>query len=160
MPKTSLPKIAEIKKRFSDFRFKEHEVFHWSPKDNCVYYNPKELESAEGIYQLLHEVGHAVLGHTNYTSGIALVKIEAEAWAKANEIAAHYELEIGSEQIERCLDSYRDWLYLRSRCPSCDTTAVEIESNRYHCFNCLQKWSVPTDQRTRQYRLKLAGNVR
>lgn len=155
MPKTILPKISEIKKRFSQFSFAQHKVFHWSPRDNCIYYDPEELKQPEGIYQLLHEIGHALSGHKNYTSGIQLLKFEAEAWKQARELATSYGLKINPKQIERCLDSYRDWLYLRSTCPKCDTIAVETEANRYHCFNCFQKWKVPSSQRTRHYRLRL-----
>lgn len=159
MLKTNLPSITEIKERFSQFSFEEHEVFHWSPQDNCVYYDPNELDKKEGIFQLLHELGHALSGHTTYSSGIQLLKIEAEAWKKAKELASSYSLKIGGKQIERCLDSYRDWLYLRSKCPNCETTALEIDSNQYHCFNCMQKWKVPSDQRTRHYRLKLVNQL-
>jgi hypothetical protein len=158
MPKTTLPSISEIKEQFSQFTFTEHEVFHWSPKNNSVYYNPNALSKQEGIFQLFHELGHALSGHTNYTSGIQLLKIETEAWGRAQELAALYSLTIPSEQIERCLDSYRDWLYLRSRCPTCETTALETDQNTYHCFNCMQNWKVPSDQRSRHYRLKQVAN--
>lgn len=155
MPKTNLPNILELKKRFSQFSFEKHEIFHWSPRTNTVYYNTEELNSEAGIFQLLHEVSHALCGHTSYTSGIQLVKIEAEAWQKAKELAQDYGLKIPQKQIERCLDSYRDWLHLRSTCPECGTIALETASNHYKCFNCLQKWSVPVNQRSRKYRLKL-----
>jgi hypothetical protein len=155
MPKTTLPKISDIKRRFNQFAFKTHEIFHWSPKDNTIYYDPNELHTKEGISQLLHEIGHALSNHKTYASGIQLVKIESEAWTKAREVAESYGLKISSKQIERCLDSYRDWLHIRSTCPNCETIALEVEPNRYHCFNCLQKWRVPSDQRTRHYRLKI-----
>ena len=156
MPKTSLPSIADIRNQFKQFVFEEHEIFHWSPRNNTVYYDPRELDSESGIFQLLHEVSHAVCSHANYTSGIQLVKIEAEAWQKAKELATSYGLKIPEKQIERCLDSYRDWLHLRSTCPKCQTIALETEANRYRCFNCLQEWKVPVNQRSRRYRLKLA----
>lgn len=155
MPKTTLPNISDIKKRFSQFTFNEHEVFHWSPKDNCVYYDPAELSSKYGIFQLLHEIGHALSGHKNYTSGVQLLKIETDAWKKAYELAKSYNLKIKPEQIERCLDSYRDWLHLRSTCPQCQAVSIEIDTNYYHCFNCMQKWKVPSSQRTRHYRQRL-----
>lgn len=159
MPKTTLPSVSEIATKFNQFTFKTHEVFHWSPKNNTVYYDSKELGSKEGLFQLFHEVGHALSGHKTYSSGIELLKFESEAWQKARELAEEYNLNISPKQIERCLDSYRDWLHVRSTCPSCETIALEVEANQYHCFNCLQKWSVPSDQRTRRYRLKLATNA-
>ena len=154
MAMTKLPKITDITERFSQFTFDTHEVFHWSPKNNTVYYDQDELNSKYGIFQLLHEIGHALCGHKNYTSGIELLKIETDAWQKAKELAAEYGLVIREEQIERCLDSYRDWLHMRSECPRCEAISIEFKKNYYHCFNCMQKWKVPSDQRTRQYRMK------
>jgi hypothetical protein len=155
MPKTSLPSITDIKDRFPQFTFVPHDVFHWSPKDNTIYYNQNNLHEPEGIFQLLHEVGHGLAGHTTYDSGIQLIKIESEAWDHAKKIASSYNLKISSKQIEQCLDSYRDWLYLRSCCPNCSTIAIETKANHYRCFNCLQKWKAPANQQTRPYRLKL-----
>lgn len=157
-PKTNLPSITDIVNRFSQFTFTPHEVFHWSPKENTVYYCAKDLTKPEGIFQLLHEIGHGLAGHTTYESGIQLLKIEAEAWKYAKKIATSYSLTVKTEQIEQCLDSYRDWLYLRSSCPNCRTVAVETSTNHYHCFNCLQKWKSPADQRTRHYRQKQTVN--
>lgn len=159
MPKTTLPSIADIKKRFSEVSFKTSEDFYWSARDNCVYYNEKQITDEPGLFQLIHEIGHALCGHQRFESGVQLLKMEAEAWAKARQIAEEFELSIPEELIEHCLDSYRDWLHLRSACPTCTTTAVETEPFLYHCFNCYQNWRVPTDQRTRRYRSKLAiGN--
>lgn len=154
MPKITLPSISDVRADFPQFSFEEHDVFHWSPKKNCVYYNPTQLKKTDGAFQLFHEIGHALCQHQYYTSGIELLRIEVEAWEKAKEIAKNYGLKISQQRIETCLDSYRDWLYLRSTCPTCETVALETGPNRYHCFNCLQKWSVPTSQRSRHYRLK------
>lgn len=155
MPKASLPSIQTIKNDFPEFTFSKHQVFHWSPVNNTVYYDVDELNSPEGIYQLLHEVGHALCGHKNYTSGIQLLKIESQAWVKAKQLALSYGLKINQKQIERCLDSYRDWLHLRSTCPACQSISIETEANSYHCFNCFQDWKVSPDQRRRHYRIKL-----
>ena len=154
MPQTNLPKLSKIKQRFKQFSFAKHEIFHWSPQNNTVFYDERELNEPEGIYQLLHEIGHATSGHQFYSSGIQLLKIETEAWKKAQELAKDYGLKIQQKQIERCLDSYRDWLHFRSICPQCEAISIEVAANQYHCFNCLQKWSVPSDQQRRHYRLK------
>ncbi len=157
MPKTNLPSLSDIIAKFPQFTFAQHEVFHWSPKDNTVYYETDEIDQATGMYQLLHEIGHALSNHTGYSSGVQLVKIEAQAWKKAQELAADYGLTIDPDRIERCLDSYRDWLHLRSTCPHCQSVSIEVQSNQYHCFSCTQKWQVPADQRTRHYRLRLGS---
>lgn len=155
MPKKNLPDINTVIADFPDINFVENEEFYWSAKTKTVFYNKGELVEKNGIYRLLHEIGHALSGHKNYTSGIQLLKFETQAWKEACEIAKNYGLVINNEQIENCLDSYRDWLHLRSTCPQCKTVAIEANSNQYHCFNCFQKWKVPSDQRARHYRLKL-----
>ena len=156
MPKTTLPKLSKVVKDFEQLHFKSAKEFYWSARDRCIYYNEELATTEAGFYQLLHEIGHALSGHHHYESGVELVKMEAEAWQQATEIAKQYGLNVPTEKIERCLDSYRDWLHLRSSCPDCGSVAVEIETNSYQCFNCLQKWTVPIDQRTRRYRLKMS----
>ncbi len=94
MPKIALPSISQIKQDFVDFSFVEDDVFHWSPKENRIYYNPQNIEKASGIFQLLHEIGHAQLGHARFTSSIQLLKLEVAAWEKATEIATKYSLTI------------------------------------------------------------------
>lgn len=157
MPKTSRPKISD--KIIDDFSahgitFQPAEVFYWSPQEKIVHFVPSQLEKEQGVYQLLHEVGHAICEHTNYRSSISLLKMEVEAWEKAKEISAQYATTIPDEHIEKCLDSYRDWLHQRSTCPACSNIATEHSENQFQCFNCLQKWSVPSGQQTRSYRLR------
>lgn len=154
MAKTSLVSLATLRSTFSQFNFAEHAIFYWSPRQNCIYYNPKQLQTERGLFQLLHEISHALLGHTYYGSGVELLKMEAAAWQKAQELAMEYGKKITSRQIQDCLDGYRDWLHLRSTCPHCKTIAAETKSNSYHCFNCFQSWTVPQDQRSRHYRMK------
>ena len=156
MLKKNLPDIYTFKKDFPAIKFKEHSEFYWSAFDKTIYYHPKILNTEEGLYRILHEIGHALSDHTNFTSGIQLLKFEAEAWQQAKELAVKYAVIIEDDFIETCLDSYRDWLHLRSTCPDCKNIAVESDSNQYHCFNCFSQWKVPQDQRTRHYRLKLA----
>jgi hypothetical protein len=155
MPKTILPSIKQIAEDFPTLGFKASEDFYFSARNKCVYYNKILISSEAGTFQLFHEIGHALSKHHHYESGIELLKMESEAWSKARKIAKQYELEIPEAIIERCLDSYRDWLHLRSVCPNCKNTSVETDANNYHCFNCFQNWSVPLDQRSRRYRHKL-----
>lgn len=154
MPKIKLPSVSKLASNFPDINFVEDSEFYWSAIDQTVYYDSSQILQAEGIYRLLHELGHALCEHKSYGSGVQLLKLETQAWSKAQEIAKRYNIIIDKEQIESCLDSYRDWLHLRSTCPTCQTVAIENTPDQYHCFNCFQKWSVPKDQRRRHYRLK------
>ncbi len=156
MLKTNLPDINTISADFPGVQFKPHSSFYWSAEQQCVFYKASTLNTETGVSHLLHELGHALHNHQRFTSGIQLLKIESEAWAKAREIAQSYDFIINEALVEQCLDSYRDWLHLRSTCPNCQAIAFESEAYNYHCFNCAQKWTVPLDQRTRCYRQKIA----
>ena len=146
------PDIDEIQSKFTSYSFVEGELFYWSAKSQSVYYNRAELETPPGLYRLLHELGHALCDHQTFQSGVALLSLEVEAWEKAKEIAADYNVTIPEDHIESCLDSYRDWLHKRSTCPKCETISVEYEPNYYRCFNCLHRWNVSGNQLLRCYR--------
>lgn len=159
MPKIALPKIETIFEDFAQLSFQEADEFYFSAKNHCIYYNKIRIHTEAGIFQLLHEIGHALSNHHHFESGIQLLKMESEAWRKAQSIAKQYELEIPEALVEGCIDSYRDWLHLRSQCPNCKNTSLEFEAGAYHCFNCQQKWSVPLNQRSRCYRLKTKSTL-
>ena len=154
MQKTTSLSLSSLRADFPQFAFKAHAVFHWSPSSRTIYFNKDEVTTTGGILQLLHELSHALLNHVTFGSGIELLKMETAAWDKARELAAHYDFTVNEQRIEHCLDSYRDWLHLRSTCPRCKAVATEVKSHHYHCFNCLQQWTVPKDQRSRHYRRK------
>lgn len=154
MLKKNLPSILTISEDFPTINFKADDEFYWSAQINTVFYVENELNKKSGIYRLFHEIGHALSNHQTFSSGIQLIKLESEAWLKAKEIAERYNLNISDDQIEKCLDSYRDWLHLRSICPECSIVGVEANPSQYRCFNCLQNWKVPVNQRSRNYRLK------
>jgi hypothetical protein len=158
MPETPLPSI--FKKITADFSaleisFTRSDVFYWSPQERTIFFIESQIEKGVGIYQLLHEIGHAICEHHSFRSGISLLKMEVEAWEKARQIATKYNIAIPEEHVESCLDSYRDWLHQRSACPECGNIATEIDDNRYRCFNCSQIWSTPRHQQTRCYRYRL-----
>lgn len=152
MPSTTTNLHKKIIASYPKIKFVESPVFYYSAVDQTVHYDSGRLSSDEGLYKLIHELGHATLGHKNFTSGIKLIRLETEAWAEATKIADNFGIQIPNEYIERCLDSYRDWLHKRSTCPKCGNISVESDENLYKCFNCMQKWTVSPDQRSRCYR--------
>lgn len=103
--------------------------------------------------QLLHEVGHALLGHRNYVTDIERVKMERAAWEKAEELYIMYSEELmgdgagvevftlgfDREFVEVEMDSYRDWLHQRSKCLECGLTRYQTIDGAYHCPQCEQK---------------------
>lgn len=133
---------------FPAFSFCKSNRAYWSASEQIIYYCNNELE-------LLHELGHAILGHSGYNQDIELLKIEEEAWLKAREIAPEYGLSIDNEYINYALDSYRDWMFKRSQCPQCGQTGIQNNDSRnYHCLNCNTVWHT-NDARSRSLRRRI-----
>ncbi len=144
--------VAKLDKEFPKVDFIKSTTFKWDPDNLKIFYSPAAEDS---LWSLLHEVGHMVLGHQTYRSDFSLLKMEAQAWYKAKEIAAKHEMEIDTEHIEKCLDSYRDWLYARSNCRECMQTGMEISTGLYKCINCHFRWKVTPERFCRVYRKKI-----
>jgi hypothetical protein len=141
--------VDKVKVDFKDITFQPSEKFRWAPESKVVFYNQ---ESTHADWSLLHEVGHVICEHKNYNSDIGLLKMEVQAWQKARELAKKYNLEIDNKHIEKCLDSYRDWLYKRSSCPVCSQAGIEKNTGVYQCINCKKKWQVTPEKFCRVYR--------
>lgn len=129
------------------------DVFSWNPQTKTITYvsTDEALESS-----LLHEYGHALLGHTDYSYDIDLLKMERAAWDQALRIAKQIDLTIDSDNIEDHLDTYRDWLHARSLCPRCSSTGLQVATHQYTCPACSHAWTV-NDARTcalRRYNTK------
>lgn len=117
--------------------FQRGETFRWDHTACVIYFDP-DVAHAESY--LLHEFGHALLAHTTYTRDIELIAIERAAWEKAAKLAPEYGIAIDTELIENTLDTYRDWLHARSRCPQCTATGIQTSSHSYRCLACTQSW--------------------
>lgn len=62
--------------------------------------------------------------------------MEREAWEKARELCERYGVEYDEEVVEAELDSYREWLHKRSRCPKCGLTRYQGGDGKYRCPEC------------------------
>lgn len=131
--------VAKLKTDYPDLLFVHSDKFLWSPADQSVHYY-ETVEAADA--QLLHELSHGILRHSNYERDIELVIMEREAWAMAKEIAKKYAVQIDESLIEDHLDTYREWMHSRSLCPSCGATGVETRKHLYHCVACRSDWKV------------------
>jgi len=147
--------IDELTTAFPQFTFQEGDNFIWSPDDSCIHYDLSRIPSNEGKLSLLHEVGHALLGHEAYDHDIDLLKYELAAWTKAKKLAKDYSVTIDQDYIEDNLDSYRDWLKKRSTCPDCSFVNFQTSHSIYDCFNCGCTWKVPVSQICRIQRRKV-----
>lgn len=114
---------------------------------------PKCAECASrDEWALLHEVSHALLGHQTYHTDVELLQLEVAAWARAEQLAADFDIHIEADHIQDCLDTYRDWLHGRSICPTCTTRSLQQSDHHYRCHNCHTSWRVSASRFCRPYR--------
>ncbi len=139
--------LHKLQADFPQFTFVAGQAYCWSPQNNHIFYS---LE--QGASGLLHELGHALLGHGHYHSDIELLHKEVEAWERAFDLGTTYKVQIDHAHAEDCLDTYRDWLSKRSSCPSCDSSGLQDTPERYQCPNCLHSWHVTAARFCRPYR--------
>ena len=123
--------LAKIKSDFPSLRFVQGRKFAFRPPKTVVI--PRDSFAP---LLLLHEVGHALSHHQDFKTEVGRLKMEVEAWEKARELAAKYDVFIDEELIEQELDSYRDWLHQKSRCPSCGLTRFQTPDGVFHCPRC------------------------
>jgi predicted RNA-binding Zn-ribbon protein involved in translation (DUF1610 family) len=151
LSKTPNKFISRVTADYPQFKFKAGAQEHWSPKTKTITY--EQDASDEYIkYGVLHELAHALLGHSNYHSDFELLKLESQAWHTAAELGQKYSVKINDDHIQNCLDTYRDWLHRRSKCPTCGMHVMQQNSTTYKCFNCGASWNVSAGRFARSYR--------
>jgi hypothetical protein len=146
--------LTKITQDYPDLSFIESARFSWHAGKRHVSYKKASKNTIHDIFSLLHELGHAILGHTNYKHDIELLQLEVAAWDKARGLAAHYGVKLDEDYVQDCLDTYRDWLHLRATCPACFARSLQTSERRYRCFNCGAEWSVTRSRLCRPYRLQ------
>lgn len=119
---------------WADLRFIQGRKFAFRPPRTIVI-GPAEPHDS---LLFLHEVGHAISGHRSFSTGVERLKMEAEAWEKARELAAKYGVEWDEEVAQEELDSYREWVHRKARCPKCGLTRYQAPDGTYHCPMCEQ----------------------
>jgi hypothetical protein len=148
--------LTQIRGDYPDLSFIESASFSWHAGKKHVSFKNSGGNTKQDIWSLLHELGHAILGHATYRYDIELLQLEATAWEKARELAEKYAVEIDEDYIQDCLDTYRDWLHLRATCPTCFARSLQASPRSYHCFNCSTEWQVSRSRLCRPYRLQTA----
>jgi len=143
--------LEELQREYPALKFTKSRSFYWSPKTQEVFYAINRSDT--GLWAVLHETAHALLGHTRYSLDLELLQMEVAAWEYAKELAEKYKVAIDEDHVQDCLDSYRDWLYRRSICPSCGNKSIQHDHEpRYQCFNCHTTWNVASSRFCRPYR--------
>ncbi len=136
MPSTHL--LKAITADYPEISFIKSAVFSWSSQENIIHFNAK---SPHASAFLLHELGHAVLGHSSYKQDISLLKIERDAWHIASTaLSDRYKVEVSDLIIQETLDTYRDWLHKRSLCPTCHVSGLQTFHGNYLCIACGCRW--------------------
>lgn len=144
--------LEQIQSDYPTIEFVKSSKFSWHAGSKLVTYMPFTQDDMQGAWALLHELGHALLDHTDFDTDIELLKIEVAAWEQAHELAKSYNVTIEDEYIQNCLDSYRDWLHLRSTCPTCFERSLQVDKHTYRCLNCHTEWHVTRSRLCRPYR--------
>lgn len=148
------PLIKVLRKEHPELKFTEGDMLCWSPKTKEIHYcNSSDSGSILGV---LHEIGHATLNHSTYKTDLELLQKEVLAWEQALKLAEKYQvpLQNAPSHVEDCLDTYREWLYRRSLCPTCGMNGVQKTTTRYICTNCTFVWRVSPSRFCRPYRNK------
>lgn len=149
--------LARIGADYPDLSFVESASFSWHAGKKHVSFQKAGTSTKHNAWSLLHELGHAILGHTSYSHDMELLQLEVAAWEKARQLAKHYGIKIDENYLQDCLDTYRDWLHLRATCPSCYGRALQATASRYSCFNCQTQWKVSRSRLCRPYRATVAA---
>lgn len=146
------PLVTKLQQRFPALSFTAGSQFSWSPETSEVIYK-EAARGREATWSLLHETGHALLGHDTYRADFELLRLEMAAWEQARHLAEELKINIDEDHIQDCLDTYRDWLYKRSICPTCSTKALQQgDFVHYRCHNCHTTWRVTASRFARAYR--------
>lgn len=126
--------LTKLERDYPDISFERSDVARWSPLEQTIYYDNNPTNT-------VHELGHALLGHSSFTQDVELIRIERDAWEKAREIAGNYDITISDKIVEFAMDNYREWLHKRSLCPTCSQVGVQsLKDLSYYCVNCGTKW--------------------
>ena len=124
--------LNKIKTTYPDFIYKEGKKLALPPPKTIII-DPWEPEYA---LLLLHELSHAILGHKSFRTDVERLRIESEAWDKAESLSKTFKIPFDRDFAEKELDSYRDWLHQKSLCKTCGITRFQTPDGKYHCPLC------------------------
>lgn len=127
--------LARVKADFSEVRFVLGCRFSFRPPRTVVFSNSDGTNGTRELL-LLHELGHFLTGRFDFRTEVERLKIEVMAWEKARELAPLYGVFVDEDLIESELDSYRDYLHQKSRCPDCGLTRFQTPDAIWHCPQC------------------------
>ena len=124
--------LDRLEEDFPEVKLRQGRKFLFRPPRTIVLGPAEKYDSL----LLLHEFGHYLCGHHDFDTDARRVRCECEAWEKARELCEQYGVEFNGEFVEAQLDSYRDYLDQKSRCPKCGLTRFQTPDGAYHCPFC------------------------
>lgn len=130
--------LKKVALDYPAIRFKPGEHFKWSSTEKIIYYDALE-EDAETF--LFHELAHAVLDHDDFKLDVELVRKEAKAWEYTASLSEKYGITSDKQKADEALESYRYWLFKRSKCPDCGANGLQTKNTHYKCLACGCNWS-------------------
>lgn len=93
-----------------EIAFQPGRLFRWSPGELTIFFDPARIGSERGRFQLLHEIGHALLAHQEGTRGHARWKMERDAWDVAGILARRFDVSIDPALANQQLHDVRHLL--------------------------------------------------
>jgi hypothetical protein len=127
---------------FPDIVFVEGRYFMFSPYTKTITYDKKRIDRNDGRLALLHEIGHARMGHRVYKYDMELLRMEMEAWDIARDLAPQYSVKVDEKHIATTIATYDRWLTKRATCPDCNNFSLQPARDSYRCFACGTSWQV------------------
>ena len=125
--------LARIRNDYPELRLVRGRKFAFRPPRTIVI---PESDTDFDSLRFLHELGHALIKLWTFNTEIERLKIEVLAWEKAKQLAPIYGVIVDLKLIEGELDTYRDWLHQKSRCPKCGLTRFQTPDGVFHCPRC------------------------
>jgi hypothetical protein len=122
------------------------------------HYGFRRVAFADKIKEMVLETNPIVFIDEHQRTWRAAEYVSWKGWEKAKQLAESLNYTIDPDHIQDCLDTYRDWLYQRSTCPTCTNCSLQTNSRTYACFNCGTNWNVSSSRMCRPYR-KLAKAI-
>lgn len=129
--------IAQLQAQFPEVRWRQAPRFSFRPPHTVCLGRP---QPHYGLLAL-HELGHCLEKHRDFCTEIGRLQMERAAWERAR--CVWRQLNLGEQGliwdedfVETQLDTYRDWLHARSRCPRCSSTRFQTPDGAYHCPFC------------------------
>lgn len=134
MAVTSTPNlVTKLQSNYPSIIFRPATRFSFRPP-HTVHYNTSDEPHYDLL--LLHELGHALCGHQHFDTHIERLKMEREAWDQAAKLCKQFSVIYDVDFVESQLDTYRDWLHVKSKCQKCGLTRYQTGDGRYHCPYC------------------------